>query len=288
METQALGGETPRVNVDVASAGGTLGSTNAVGVAGVTNTAEGAVDAARAVRSAGDANSTGAVVDAGGIYHAAERQAFIREQRAKYEQFSAVRSTSGDQYVSLEGVMGDLMSHLPSNSIFTTDAGNFYGWMAKHYRFVEEGTFVGPTSGAMGYALPAAIGAKVAHPDRIVVAYAGDGGFMMTVQELETAVRNNIPVLAIVANNNMYGTIRMHQERHFPERVIATELSNPNFAELIINMGGHGELVEKNEDFVPALKRALSSNKPALIEVRTNPQQISVAKTIDQLRLVTQ
>lgn len=212
------------------------------------------------------------------------REAYIQEQRKKYEQYSEVRVTSGQDYVNLEGIMGDLMTHLPSDTIFTSDAGNFYGWMAKHYRFQEEGTFVGPTSGAMGYALPAAIGAKVAQPEKTVVAYAGDGGFMMTVQELETAVRNKIPVLAIVANNNMFGTIRMHQEKHFPERVIATELSNPNFAQLMTNMGGHGELVEKNEDFVPALQRALASPKPALIEVRIDPQQVSVARTIEELR----
>lgn len=212
------------------------------------------------------------------------REAYIQEQRKKYEQYSEVRVTSGQDYVNLEGIMGDLMNHLPADTIFTSDAGNFYGWMSRHYRFQEEGTFVGPTSGAMGYALPAAIGAKVAQPEKTVVAYAGDGGFMMTVQELETAVRNRIPVLAIVANNNMYGTIRMHQEKHFPERVIATELSNPNFAEIMINMGGYGELVEKNEDFVPALQRALASPKPALIEVRIDPQQVSVAKTIEELR----
>ncbi len=213
-----------------------------------------------------------------------EREAYIQEQRKKYEQYSEVRVTSGQHYVNLEGIMGDLMNHLPSDTIFTSDAGNFYGWMAKHYRFQEEGTFVGPTSGAMGYALPAAIGAKVAQPEKTVVAYAGDGGFMMTVQELETAVRCKIPVLAIVANNNMYGTIRMHQEKHFPKRVIATELSNPNFAQIMTNMGGHGELVEKNEDFVPALQRALASSKPALIEVRIDPQQVSAARTIEELR----
>ncbi|ALS22814.1 thiamine pyrophosphate-dependent enzyme [Paenibacillus naphthalenovorans] len=213
-----------------------------------------------------------------------EREAYIQEQREKYEQYSEVRVTSGQHYVNLEGIMGDLMNHLPSDTIFTSDAGNFYGWMAKHYRFQEEGTFVGPTSGAMGYALPAAIGAKVAQPEKTVVAYAGDGGFMMTVQELETAVRCKIPVLAIVANNNMYGTIRMHQEKHFPKRVIATELSNPNFAQIMTNMGGHGELVEKNEDFVPALQRALASSKPALIEVRIDPQQVSAARTIEELR----
>ncbi|SDH76988.1 thiamine pyrophosphate-dependent enzyme [Paenibacillus naphthalenovorans] len=213
-----------------------------------------------------------------------ERKAYIQEQRKKYEQYSEVRVTSGQHYVNLEGIMGDLMNHLPSDTIFTSDAGNFYGWMAKHYRFQEEGTFVGPTSGAMGYALPAAIGAKVAQPEKTVVAYAGDGGFMMTVQELETAVRCKIPVLAIVANNNMYGTIRMHQEKHFPKRVIATELSNPNFAQIMTNMGGHGELVEKNEDFVPALQRALASSKPALIEVRIDPQQVSAARTIEELR----
>ncbi|NEU33049.1 acetolactate synthase, partial [bacterium LRH843] len=158
----------------------------------------------------------------------------------------------------------------------TSDAGNFFGWMYRYYSFKQEGTYVGPTSGAMGYGLPAAIGAKLAHPDRPVIAFAGDGGAMMTIQELETCVRYKIPVIFIIANNNMYGTIRMHQEKKFPERVIATDLANPDFAELMRVVGGHGVVVKKNQDFAQALETALAANAPYVIEVVTDPEQITV------------
>lgn len=212
------------------------------------------------------------------------RASYVVSAHKLYEEYSRVRKAYDIDYVNLEGVMHDLQTALPHDAIITSDAGNFFGWIAKYYRFREEETYVGPTSGAMGYGLPAAIGAKLAYPDRPVIAFAGDGGFMMTMQELETAVRNRIPIVAIVANNNMYGTIRMHQEIHFPGRVIATELGNPDFAEWMKGLGGHGERVEKNEDFLPALQRALRSCKPAVIELRINPQQVSVVKTIDELR----
>lgn len=127
----------------------------------------------------------------------------------------------------------------------------------------------------MGYGMPAAIGAKSAHPNKTVVSISGDGGYMMTMQEFETAVRYNIPIIAIVINNNMFGTIRAHQEGKFPDRVVGTKLTNPNFAELATNFGGHGERIENNEDIVAALKRAIVSDKPVLIEVMTNPAILS-------------
>src|SRR5699024_2035912 len=153
--------------------------------------------------------------------------------------------------------------------------GNFFTWLSRYYRFDHEDTYIGPTSGAMGYGLPAAIGAKFANPDRIVVSFSGDGGYMMTMQEFETAVRFNISILAIVVNNSIFGTIRSHQEGKFPGRVFGTDLSNPDFARVAKNFGGHGERVEKNADFIPALKRALAAGKPALIEVLTNPTILS-------------
>lgn len=181
--------------------------------------------------------------------NAKDRKAYVASAREKFVAASTPHPAYDDQDVNLEGVVYDLMTVLPQDAIIANDAGNFFGWLAKYYSFQEEGTYVGPTSGAMGYGLPAAIGAKVARPDKTVVAFAGDDGFMMTAQELDTAVRNHIPVIVIVANNNMYGTIRMHQEKHFPNRVIATDLSNPNFAELARAVGAHGELVEKMRSF---------------------------------------
>jgi acetolactate synthase-1/2/3 large subunit len=212
------------------------------------------------------------------------RTRYIAAAREKYEALSTPKKVYGEDAVNLEGLIFDLMTAVPDDTIVTSDAGNFFGWLARFYRFKKECTYVGPTSGAMGYGLPAAIGAKIAHPEKTVISFSGDGGFMMTMNELETAMRNNVPVVAIVVNNNMYGTIRMHQEKHFPERVIATSLTNPNFAEYVRILGGHGEYVETNAEFLPALRRALDSNKVSVIEVRTNPEQVSVNATIDQLR----
>jgi acetolactate synthase I/II/III large subunit len=212
------------------------------------------------------------------------RKDHVRQARKSYEQFSTIPSLGKSEYVQLEVVIKDLQQLLPRDTVYTSDAGNFFGWMAKYYSFKEQGTFVGPTSGAMGYGLPAAIGVKIAKPNHTVVSFSGDGGFMMTVQELETAVRHQIPVISIVSNNNMFGTIRMHQEKHFPKRIVATELSNPNFAEWMKQIGGYGEVVEKDEDFKSALMRAVQSGKPAVIEVRVDPQRVSVGKTIDELR----
>ncbi|WP_408010349.1 thiamine pyrophosphate-dependent enzyme [Pseudalkalibacillus sp. A8] len=210
-----------------------------------------------------------------------ERVKFYREEYVKFREIPTLKD---DEYVDLAGAIKDLKDVLPEDTIITNDAGNFFGWLAKYYSFIHEGTYVGPTSGAMGYGMPAAIGAKLARPDKQVVCLSGDGGFMMTMQELETAIRYNIPVIAVVANNNMYGTIRMHQEIQFPNRVIGTDLTNPDFAEMAKVMGCHGERVESNDDFTAALKRALKSGKPSVIEVRTDPQQISVRRTIDELR----
>ena len=205
-----------------------------------------------------------------------DRKRIVSELHVKYMDFSETKPDYSDKYVDLDGLMYDLLKRLPKDVIITNDAGNFFGWISRYYRFEKENTYIGPTSGAMGYGLPAAIGAKLAHPDRTVVSFSGDGGFMMTVQEFETAVRYRIPIVSIVVNNNLYGTIRAHQEKKFPNRVIGTELTNPNFAELAKIMGGHGERVRRNTDFLPALDRALEANRPAVIEVLTNPDILSV------------
>jgi len=205
-----------------------------------------------------------------------ERKKLLTELHKRYREFSSIKADYSLDYVDLDGMMYDLINRLPKEAIITSDAGNFFGWLSRYYRFEQENSYIGPTSGAMGYGLPAAIGAKVARPNKTVISFSGDGGFMMTMQELETAVREKIPVISIVVNNNMYGTIRAHQERHYPNRVIATELTNPNFAELARLFGAHGERVEKNEDFIPALERAIFSGSPAVIEVMTNPVILSV------------
>src|SRR5699024_1742746 len=125
-------------------------------------------------------------------------------------------------------------------------------WLHDYFTFKEPHTYVGPTSGAMGYGLPAAMGAKLAFPHKTVVTLAGDGGFMMTANELETAVRYHIPIIALVFNNNMYGTIRMHQEMHYPEKVIGTDLGNISFKKLAESVGAKGYTVNSAEQFMHA------------------------------------
>jgi acetolactate synthase-1/2/3 large subunit len=136
----------------------------------------------------------------------------------------------------------------------------------------------------MAYGVPAAVAASLVHPDRVVIGCVGDGGFMMSGQEIATAVQHGAKPIVLVFNNSMYGTIRMHQEREYPERVIGTELVNPDFVALAKALGAHGELVEKTEDFVPAFERARASGKAALIELRTDPEQVSTRTTITALR----
>jgi acetolactate synthase-1/2/3 large subunit len=218
------------------------------------------------------------------------RAAWISKYRQAYEDYTNPDSVARprDGYVDAAGMMSLAMSALPEDSIITVDAGNFAGWVQRFYQFRRAGTFVGPTSGAMGYGVPAALGAKLAHPDRTVVSFSGDGGFMMTLGEIETAVRNRVPFVSVVVNNGMYGTIRMHQEMHFPGRVHATPLSDTDFAAVAREFGAHGEKVTKTDDFLEALKRAVSSalgsGKPAIVEVMTDPDQITVADTIASLR----
>ncbi|WP_232478445.1 thiamine pyrophosphate-dependent enzyme [Roseomonas rosulenta] len=181
-----------------------------------------------------------------------------------------------------------LEKELPADTIFTTDAGNFATWPNRFMHFGEKQDFLGPTNGAMGYAVPAAIGAKITYPDRAVIGFVGDGGFLMTGQEIATAFHHAVNPVILVFNNQMYGTIRMYQERTYPARVSGTALTNPDFAKFIEAFGGHGEIVETTEQLVPAVKRALASGKPAVVEVRTNPEQVTNRATIADLRAQAQ
>ncbi|MCL6518035.1 thiamine pyrophosphate-dependent enzyme [Alicyclobacillus sp.] len=209
---------------------------------------------------------------------AAARTAWIAGLHQRYLEHSTPPADFRDDVVDLDGFMHDLNRILPDDAILTSDAGNFFGWLVRYRRFTRPGTYVGPTSGAMGYGLPAAIGAKLAHPDRMVVSFSGDGGFLMTFQELETAVRHQVPVVAVVVNNNLYGTIRAHQERQFPGRVVGTELHNPNFAELARTFGAFGMRVTRNQDVRPAFEEAVACGRPAVIEVMTDPAILSVGQ----------
>lgn len=186
--------------------------------------------------------------------------------------------------LNLATALQALEKELPKDTIFTTDAGNFATWPNRFMHFSEKQDFLGPTNGAMGYSVPAAIGAKITHPDRAVIAFVGDGGFMMTGQEIATAFHHSVNPIILVFNNQMYGTIRMYQERAYPHRVSGTALTNPDFAKFIEAFGGHGEIVETTDELVPAVKRAMASGKPAIVEVRTNPEQVTNRATIGDLR----
>jgi acetolactate synthase I/II/III large subunit len=153
-------------------------------------------------------------------------------------------------------IMCWLRNRLPPDAVICNGAGNFAAWIHRFYRFRRFGTQLAPTSGSMGYGVPAAVAAQRLHPDRMVVAFAGDGDFLMNGQELATAVQYDLPVIVIVVNNAMYGTIRMHQEAHYPGRVSATSLRNPDFVALARAYGAHAEKVERTEDFAPAFEKA--------------------------------
>ena len=186
--------------------------------------------------------------------------------------------------LNMAKVMRDLAALAAPDAIFTSDAGNFATWPARFIDFSEHQRFIGPTNGAMGYGVPAGIGAAIAHPGRQVVVFVGDGGMLMTGQEIATAFHEGAAPILLVFNNGMYGTIRMYQERTYPGRVSGTGLTNPDFAKFIEAFGGHGEVVAETEAFRPAFERAVASGRPALIELRMNPDQITSRTTITQLR----
>ncbi|MDJ1462616.1 thiamine pyrophosphate-binding protein [Nitratireductor sp. GZWM139] len=191
---------------------------------------------------------------------------------------------TGPGAVQMGPIMEYLESVLPDDAIFTNGAGNYATWVHRFHRFRRFATQGAPTSGSMGYGTPAAVAAKALFPERPVLAFAGDGCFMMNGQEFATAVQENLPIIVVVVNNGIFGTIRMHQEREYPGRVSGTSINNPDFAALARAYGGHGEMVEKTEAFAEAFERAQASGKPALIEIRLDPEAITPAKTLTDIR----
>ena len=181
-------------------------------------------------------------------------------------------------------IMRYLRERLPADAIVTTGAGNFATWSQRFYRFRQFGTQLGPVSGSMGYGVPAAIAAKRVAPERTVVAFAGDGDFLMTGQELATAVQYGIAVKILVIDNGTYGTIRMHQEKHYPGRVFGTDLQNPDFAALARAYGAEGFTAVRDEEVVPALDAALRSSGPALVHVKIDAEAITPSTTLTEIR----
>jgi acetolactate synthase-1/2/3 large subunit len=176
---------------------------------------------------------------------------------------------------------------LPETTIICNGAGNFSGWWHRYWRYGVTPTQLAPTSGTMGYGLPASVAAAIRFKDRPVVCVAGDGDFLMNGQELATAAQYGADLLVVLVDNSSYGTIRMHQEREYPARISATELKNPDFAALARAYGGWAETVEKTEDFGPALDQALKLKGLRLIHCKTDVEQISNQTTITKLRAKT-
>ncbi len=186
--------------------------------------------------------------------------------------------------VNLGEIIKQLRAALPDTTIICSGAGNYTGWLHRHWPFTDYRTQLAPTSGAMGYGVPAAIAAKLTFPDRQVVSVSGDGCFLMNGQELATAAHHGLKILFIVVNNGMYGTIRMHQERNYPARESGTTLTNPDFVALAKAYGLNAERVEATDDFAAALERALGSAGSALIELVTDPEALSLRSTLSKLR----
>lgn len=178
----------------------------------------------------------------------------------------------------------DVQEVLPTDFIVTLDAGNHTGWGQRFLRYGRPGRQVGSTCGAMGYSVPAAVAASLLFPEKVVLSFVGDGGFMMSGQEIATAIQHGGKPIILLFNNGSYGTIRMHQEREHPERVVGTDLVNPDFTGMARSLGLHAETVTQTEDFRPALERAIAANRPALIELTTDPELISTRTTINTLR----
>jgi acetolactate synthase I/II/III large subunit len=204
-----------------------------------------------------------------------------RAARAEYEAWQQPEPMPGT--LDLGVCIAHLRERVP-DAIVTNGAGNFSAWVHRFWRYHDYPTQLAPTSGAMGYGVPAAVAAKLVRPKRTVICFAGDGDFLMSGQELATAFQYDLPFVVLLVNNGMYGTIRMHQERNYPGRVVGTELVNPDFAAYARAFGAHGETVTETSQFAEALERALAAGRPALLELQIDPEAINPRTTLSKLR----
>ena len=219
---------------------------------------------------------------------------WVQTLHENYERFSAPtarptasadsRTQEDVKTVDMSAIWTVLRDQLPADVVITNGAGNYTAWAHRHHRYKCFGSQIAPTSGAMGYGLPAAIGAKLARPARPVLCLAGDGCFMMSSHELATAVKLKLPIVIVVFDNQMYGTIRMHQEKWFPERVYGTDLDNPDFVALARAFGAHAQLVESAEQLIEAVLAGFQAKRPTLLHVRTDPEKISPSGSITSIR----
>ena len=217
-------------------------------------------------------NSADFIQKAAEISKDSQRKPPIKERKS-YEAWQKIITTPGD--VKMEIVIKELSETISEKTIITNGAGNYNGWLHRYFKYRGWRTQVGSTSGSMGYGLPAAVAAKLMYPNNEVICLSGDGCFQMTMQEFGTACQYGLNIIVIISNNSIYGTIRMHQEREFPGRPSGTSMLNPNFADLAKSYGGYGEVVLKTNQFLNALERAREANKPAIIDLRTDPKAIT-------------
>jgi acetolactate synthase I/II/III large subunit len=213
---------------------------------------------------------------------AARWAGWLESARTDYQEH--IRPLPAPGEVNVSEIVTYLSGRLPRSAVLANGAGNYTVWAHRFYQFSEYRTQLAPTSGAMGYGVPAAVAAKVRHPERIVVCLTGDGDFLMNGQELATAVQEQAAILVVLVNNGMYGTIRMHQERQFPGRPYGTDLVNPDFVAYALAFGAHGELVERTADFPAAFDRAVESGLPSLIELRVDPEALTPRASLSEIR----
>jgi acetolactate synthase I/II/III large subunit len=214
---------------------------------------------------------------------AKRRERHLAVGRQLFENWNRVPAQVPGDFNFAEAIRS-LREVVPQDTIVCNGAGNYSSWVHRFHRYERFGTQLAPTSGSMGYGVPAAVAAKRIYPERTVIAFAGDGCFLMNGQEFATAVQYGLPIVVVIADNGMYGTIRMHQEREYPGRVVATQLRNPNFAGYAQCFGGYGERVERTRDFAPALVRAIAAGKPAILHCLMDPQAITPNVTLDEIR----
>ena len=201
------------------------------------------------------------------------RAVWLREAREAYVRFRTPPASPCAGSVDLASVVSWLSENVAEDAIVTNGAGNYTVWIHRYFSYRQPRTELAPVSGAMGYGVPAAIAAKLRYPDREVIAFAGDGCFLMYPQELGTAIQHEAGLVIIVVNNGIYGTIRMHQERRYPGRVIATDIVNPDFVALARSYGAFAERIETTDHFPDAYRRARGAGRPALLELRVDPEQ---------------
>ncbi|AKJ69754.1 thiamine pyrophosphate protein [Pandoraea thiooxydans] len=213
-------------------------------------------------------------------------RAATAEAHAEYIGWNTPQPIPGP--LQLGDIMKQLQARLPADAVVTNGAGNYAIWLHRFFQYRHFKSQLAPTSGAMGYGVPAALAAKAAQRDRTVVALAGDGCFLMSGNELATAMQYGLAIIVLVINNGQYGTIRMHQERHYPARVHGTALTNPDFAAYARSFGAFGEIVEDTAQFLPAFERATASGLPAVLELRLPAEAITPATTLSALRAQAQ